>query len=154
MDKNFLTDRITGIILLIFALWYMWQATLLNVPSIAIDTLGPKTFPLFLGGLLAVLSLYLILKPDPNPPWPTDTMAWLKMGLIIVSLVAYGYLIEPLGFIMATTLEMTALAYLFKGSILKALISSLLFSVFLFFLFSYLLSLRLPIGIIFAGLGG
>ena len=153
MKNELLTDRIAGIVLFIFAAWYSWHASTLKSPFLA-DTLGPGTFPLSLGILLGVLSLFLIFKPEKNPKWPTNPAVWLKMGLILVSFVVYAYLIEPLGFILSTGLEMSVLAYLFNGPILKGVVASFIFATFVFLLFDTGLSLSLPTGSVLERLGG
>ena len=82
---NNLSDRVAGVILLLVAIWYGMEATTLET-SILSDNLGPSAFPLLLGILLGIFSLYMIIKPDPNPQWP-DLSAWIRMGLIILSFI-------------------------------------------------------------------
>ncbi|MGB0385792.1 MAG: tripartite tricarboxylate transporter TctB family protein [Ardenticatenaceae bacterium] len=151
--KGYVTDRITGVLLLLFGIWYTWIGSALKAPILG-DVLGPAAFPTLLGVLLCLLSIYLIVRPDPDPDWPTDITIWIKLGLIILSFVAYAYLIKPLGFMLATTLEMIVLSYLFDGPRVKSIIASIVFSVFLFILFNNILALGLPTGEIFKGLGG
>ena len=149
---NNLSDRVAGVILLLVAIWYSAEATTLE-STILTDYLGPSAFPLLLGILLGICSLYLIIKPDPNPQWP-EASAWIRMGLIILSFIVYAYIMEPLGFIIATTFEMVSLSYIFKGPRVKSIVAGLLFSLFLFGLFSYVLDLSLPAGTIFEGMEG
>lgn len=149
---NNLSDRVAGVILLLVAIWYSVEATTLK-SSILSDNLGPSAFPLFLGILLGILSLYMIIKPDVDPQWP-DSSGWIRMGLIILSFIVYAYIMEPLGFIIATTFEMVSLSYVFKGPRVKSVVTGFLFSLFLFGLFSYVLNLSLPTGTIFKTLGG
>lgn len=149
---NNLSDRVAGVILLLVAIWYSIEASTLK-SSILSDNLGPSAFPLFLGILLGILSLYMIIKPDVDPQWP-DRSGWIRMGLIILSFIVYAYIMEPFGFVIATTFEMVSLAYVFKGPRIKSVVTGFLFSLFLFGLFSYVLSLSLPTGTIFESLGG
>ena len=149
---NNLSDRVAGVILLLVAILYSVEATTLE-SSILSDNLGPSAFPLFLGILLGILSLYMIIKPDVDPQWP-DMSGWIRMGLIILSFIIYAYIMEPLGFIVATTFEMVSLSYIFQGPRVKSVVAGFLFSLFLFGLFSYVLSLSLPSGTIFKTLGG
>jgi len=89
-----------------------------------VDNLGPGAFPMLLGIILALCSIYLIVRPDPDPEWP-NAIAWGRMALIILSFVVYAYIMEPLGFIITTTFEMIALGYIFilgKTSDLRFLI--------------------------------
>lgn len=149
---NNLTDRVTGVFLLLFAIWYGYRTTLFKV-SFMVDPVGPRVFPLILAILMAFLSLYLIIKPDPSPVWPSSG-TWLRIGLITLTFITYAYLMVPVGFVLATTFEVTALALIFRGPPLKSLIGAFLLSAALYSLFDTLLDLSLPTGTIFRGLWG
>ncbi len=150
--KSLATDRLAGVVLLLFGAWYAYTASGLT-SSFPTDVLGPGTFPLILGLLLVILSIFLIVKPGPNADWP-EMAGWIKMGLVILSFIIYAYIMEPLGYIIATSLEMIALSLIFKGPPLKTVIASIIFSVLMFVLFKNILDLRLPIGDIFEGFIG
>ena len=147
-----LTDRVTGVLLLLFAIWYGYRTTLFKV-SFMVDPVGPRAFPLILAILMALLSLYLIVKPDPSPVWPSSA-TWLRIGLITLTFVAYAYLMVPIGFVLATAFEVTALALIFRGPLLKSLVGAFVLSAALYGLFDTLLDLSLPTGLIFRGLWG
>lgn len=157
MKKELLTDRIAGIVLLIIAIWYVWEGSKL-VPFMIADNLGPSRFPVILGSLLIILSILLILRPEPINEWPAEQGAWIKMGLIIASILIYAQLIVPLGFLVSTALVMIALALVFGGPPFKVVLSCTAFSIFIFFLFSNVLKLGLPTGTLFepllAAIGG
>ncbi|MEZ4661974.1 MAG: tripartite tricarboxylate transporter TctB family protein [Caldilineaceae bacterium] len=144
--KIHLTDRIAGLFLLIFAVAYTWQASTLK-SSLPADPLGPGAFPLILGILLAICSVWMILRPDPNPTWP-PVASWVQMSIIIGSLVVYANIMRPVGFVIATALEMIVLALIFKGPPVKSLLASLGTALFLYFLFDYGLALNLPNGLL------
>jgi putative tricarboxylic transport membrane protein len=97
---------------------------------------------------MALSSLYLILRPDPSPSWPGRGF-WLPFGLVLLSLVAYAYLLVPLGFMLATSLEMILLSLIFGAKPLQAAIGSISFSVIVYVLFTQALSVPLPTGKIF-----
>ena len=149
---NNLTDRVTGVFLLLFAIWYGYRTTLFKVTFMA-DPVGPRAFPAILAVLMALLSLYLIVKPDPNPVWPAP-ITWLRIGLIILIFIAYAYLLVPIGFVLSTTFVMSALAIMFRGPWLKSIAASLIFSALLYGLFAVVLDLSLPTGLIFRNLMG
>ena len=151
MTSN-LTDRVTGVLLLLFAGWYGYQATTFKV-SFMVDPVGPKAFPLILAGLMALLSLYLIIKPDPSPVWPGKS-TWLKIGLITLTFIIYAYMMVPIGFVLSTTFVVTALALIFQGPPLKSFVGALVLSAALYGLFDTVLDLSLPTGQIFSGLWG
>lgn len=147
-----LTDRVTGVFLLLFAIWYGYRTTLFQVSFMA-DPVGPRAFPLGLAILMGLLSLYLIIKPDPSPVWPSSKV-WIRIGLITLTFIVYAYLMIPIGFVLATTLEIVALALIFRGPLLKSLIGAFLLSAALYGLFVTLLNLSLPTGLMFRGLWG
>jgi len=149
---NNLTDRVTGVFLLLFAMWYGYHTTLFKV-SFMVDPVGPRAFPLILAILMGFLSLYLIIKPDPSPVWP-GSATWIRIGLITLTFIIYAYLMVPIGFVLATTFEVMALALIFRGPPIKSFIGAFLLSSALFGLFDILLDLSLPTGMIFRGLWG
>lgn len=145
LNSKYLTDRIAAIILFLFGGWYVWYASQFESPIVA-DSLGPAAFPVMLGLLMIGLSVVIFFQPDENPNWPTKTTIWLKMAAVIVSFIIYSQIIKPLGFIVATSFEMYALGLLFDAPKIKSLITSIVFSAFLFWLFSNVLKLGLPTG--------
>lgn len=151
MKKELLTDRIAGCVLLGLAIWFIWQGSKLE-PFIMADQLGPSRFPVILGSLLAILSVLLILRPEPTWEWPEEPSAWIKMGLIFASILVYAQLIVPLGFLVSTTLVMIALSLVFGGPPLKAILSCTVFSIAIFYLFSNVLKLGLPTGTVWESL--
>ncbi len=146
-----LSDRIAGVLLLIFASWYGLTARSFNVNFIA-DPVGPKAFPFILAVFMGLSSLYLIFKPDEGPTWPPFSV-WLRIILVVISFVAYAYMLVPLGFILATTLELASLSLIFRGPPLRSLMAALLFSLVMYALFAFGLELGLPTGRIFSFLG-
>lgn len=146
--QKYMSDRVAGVVLLAVAIGYSIIATGLK-PALQMNRspLEPGSFPLLLGILLAICSILLITKPTPDPEWPAPA-AWLKMGLIILTLIFYGILIRPFGFVIATTLEMIGLALLFNGPLVRSILYSALFTVVLYALFNYVLGLGLPKGLL------
>ena len=140
-----MSDRLTGLVLLVLAIAYVVTAG--GYEARISDPLGPSVFPLVLGIPFGVLSLYLIVRPDPEPAW---ARGWplLKQGLAVVAFVAYAYLLEPLGFIVATILGVTALACLLGARPGPAAAAGGVIAVVLFVLFDVLLSLPLPAGLL------
>lgn len=147
-----LNDRIIGVVLILWSVWYMYETTNFR-PGLLVDPVGPRHFPVALGALMALFSIYLLVKPDKNPTWPRPE-GWLRMGLVTLSFIAYAYLLVPVGFIIATTFEMFALGNIFRGPVWKSLIASVLFSIALYVLFDRLLGLSLPTGQLIAPLLG
>jgi putative tricarboxylic transport membrane protein len=137
-------DRVLGIALIGLAAFIAVQAVQLELPF-SYEPVGPKAFPVGLSILLTVLSLVMILRPDPNGQWPHKALA-LKLLLVLALLLAYAVLFTQLGFIASSLLVVTALARLFDATWGKALITGVLMSVIGYFLFTTALGISLPSG--------
>lgn len=142
-----MTDRLIGTFLMVIAAGYAWVTRGYEAGFFS-DPVGPRVFPYLIGGLLGLSGLWLVIKPDPNPSWPPASQ-WLSFGLVLISLVGYAYLLVPLGFILATFLEMSLLSMLFGARWWQALGSALLFSLAVYFLFTEALGVTLPTGRLF-----
>jgi putative tricarboxylic transport membrane protein len=140
-----LSDRLTGLVLLVLSVAYGVAAS--GFQAMIGDPLGPAVFPLVLAIPLAAFSLYLLLRPDPEPDWPRGR-AWFKQALSVAALLAYAYLLEPLGFVLTTLLAVVALACLLGGKPWQAAVAGAIIAVVLFVLFNNLLSLPLPTGVL------
>ncbi|MDO3721586.1 tripartite tricarboxylate transporter TctB family protein [Marinobacter sp. chi1] len=138
-------DRVLGLILLVLALAYGWGAQQWPEPFGGAEEVGPETFPTLLAIVLGLSSLYLMFKPDPDAEWPLGKTA-AELGLAMVILVAYAFLLEPLGFIPATTLAVGALSWRMGAKLLPAFMTGLISAVVVFVIFNYGLSLSLPAG--------
>lgn len=142
-----MSDRILGLILLILSAAYAIGARAMEVGFLS-DPVGPRTFPYLIAAIMGASSLWLILRPDPEPAWPSRGF-WVPFGLALLSLVAYAYLLVPLGFIVTTALEMTLLSMLFGAKPRQAAVGGLSFSVLVYLLFTQVLGVPLPVGRIF-----
>lgn len=140
-----MSDRIAGLVLLVLAVAYGFTAT--GFQAMIGDPLGPSVFPLVLAIPMAVFSLYLLLRPDPEPDWPRG---WplLKQAAALAVFVAYAFLIEPLGFIVTTFLAVIALGWLLGATLGQGALAGFGIAVVLFVLFHYALSLPLPTGVL------
>lgn len=137
------TDRWIALGLLVFALLYALQARTFRAGAFA-DPVGPRAFPLVLAGVMVLASLALVLRPTrERPVWPSRPV-WLSAGLVCGSLIAYGYLLEPLGYLLSTTGVVVVLSLLFGGRPVKSTIAALALVLGLYLAFSSLLGLYLP----------
>ncbi len=144
-----MTDRIVGACL--FALAVAYGMTGRGYTSaFASGPLGPSAFPLLLAGFLGVTSLILIFRPDPGSPLPHG-LALVKQALAVATLVAYAFVLEPVGFIPSTAAAIFVLALQLGATRRNALILGASISVFLFGLFDWVLGLPLPVGLLFGG---
>ena len=88
-----------------------------------------------------------MIKPDPDAEWPLGKSA-LELVVSVVVLLVYALLLEPLGFIIATTLAVGTLSWRMGATPTRAFVSGLLSAVLVFVLFNYGLSLSLPAGLL------
>ncbi len=142
-------DRLAGLALLGLAVWYGVVAS--GFEAAIGDPLGPAAFPIALAVPLALLSLYMILRPDPEPDWARGR-APVRQGLALAAFVAYAYLLEPLGFVVATALGTAVMGLLLGARPWQAGATGVAAAVALFLLFNNLLGLPLPAGVL-GGLG-
>lgn len=144
-----MTDRVTGGLLLVLSLGYAYQARSFDVGFMA-DPIGPKAMPFIIAAFMFLFSLYLVIRPDPEPDWPVRRV-WVNKGLVLLSFVLYAYALVPLGFLLSTTLQVTFLAVMFKGKIWKGLAAAVVASLVLYSIFVLLLGIPLPVGKIWSG---
>jgi putative tricarboxylic transport membrane protein len=64
--------------------------------------MGPAYFPAVLGGLLAVLGLIVLVESLTVDGPPLAKMNFRPLILISAACVVYGYLMKPLGLVLAT----------------------------------------------------
>lgn len=142
-----LGDRILGLGLLVLAVAYGWVAQQWPEPFGGAETVGPETFPTILSVVLVAGSLYLMIKPDPDAQWPLGKSA-LELVISVVVLVVYAMVLEPLGFIIATTLAVGTLSWRMGAAPKRAFLTGLASAIVVFVLFNYGLSLSLPTGLL------
>lgn len=138
-----LSDRVAGTILFVLAIWYWWQAG-----SYAVsfgDPAGPSLFPRVVAVPLALFSLALIFRPDPDPVWLRWPAAVKQIGAVVV-LFAFPMMIEPLGYPVATFAACLPLALILGATWLQATLTSLATGAGLYFLFDGVFGLPLPAG--------
>ncbi|MBW3197324.1 tripartite tricarboxylate transporter TctB family protein [Marinobacter nauticus] len=140
-------DRILGLGLLVLAVAYGWAAQQWPEPFGGAEGVGPETFPTILSVVLVVGSLYLMIEPDPDARWPVGKSA-LELLVSVLVLVVYALLLEPLGFVIATTLAVGTLSWRMGAAPKRAFLTGLGSAVVVLVLFNYGLSLSLPAGLL------
>jgi len=92
------------------------------------------------GGIAALCGLVVMVRPDPDPDWPAmRTVGALAVSVIV--LVAYAYLLKPLGFLIPTAVAAGILSYQISPRAVPAVLTGAGLSVGLFILFKYALGL-------------
>lgn len=139
-------DRICGVLLLVLAVAYGWGATQFPEPFGGAESVGPETFPKVLAVVLALSSLYLIVKPDPDNAWPKGRIV-LELVIAVAVLIAYTLLLQPLGFIISTLLAVGTLCWRMGAAPMRAYMTGAVAGVVVYLLFTYALNLALPLGV-------
>ena len=136
-----MSDRILGLIILGLAILYGWTAG--NYQASFGDPLGPAAFPQMLAAPTALLALFLVLRPDPDPGWVVGNPLVRQLATVAV-LVAYAFFLEDLGYIIATALGAIAMGRLLGAGWVKSAVAGVVLAVALFVTFDTLLGLPLP----------
>ena len=141
MNTGRTSDRLFGLFILIIALAYIASAFQIE-SSFLSDPVGPRAFPIAVGFVAALSALYLIIKPDEDPDWPTSrTFGALAVAALV--LIAYAFLLKPLGFLVPTAIAAGLLSYQISPNAKKAALTGIGLSIGLFVLFRFVLGLSL-----------
>jgi putative tricarboxylic transport membrane protein len=138
------SDRLLGAVALLLALGLVAGAWQIET-GLMLDPLGPRTFPIIIAGVLAIAALYPLLRPDPEPDWPRAGRA-LEIALAVVVMVVYALLLEPAGFIIASTLAVFVLCWRLGGGPLASIAVGIGVALLIYVVFHLILGLSLPRG--------
>ncbi|MGI9332437.1 MAG: tripartite tricarboxylate transporter TctB family protein [Gammaproteobacteria bacterium] len=136
-----MSDRIFGAAMIVVALAYIASATQIETSFLS-DPVGPKTFPIIIGGVAAIGGLLVLVRPVADPNWPGGWTV-VNIAIAVVALVAYAYSLRPFGFLIPTALAAGVLSYQIRPRARAAAVTGLGLSVGLFFIFKYALGLGL-----------
>jgi len=137
-----MTDRLFGLVALFTGLAYVFAANGIQ-SGFLVDPVGPKTFPILVGGVAALCGLLIALKPDtPEPHWP-GVRTLVALLIAVGVLLGYAYALKPLGFLLPTAVAAGVLSYQIRPRPLPALATGIGLSGGLFLLFKYVLGLGL-----------
>ena len=136
-----MSDRIFGLVVLMGALAFIASATQIQTSFLS-GPVGPKAFPMLIGGIAGLCGLVLMIRPDPDPEWAKGrTLIALIVAVLV--LVAYAYALKPLGFIIPTAIAAAILSFQISPRIVAASLAGIGLSVGLFVLFKFALGLSL-----------
>ena len=135
------SDRIFGLVMVTVALGYILSTTQIQTSFLS-DPVGPRTFPYLIGGVTALCGLTVLVRPDPDPEWP-GARTFAALGITVATLVAYAYLLKPLGFLIPTAVVAGILSYQISPRPAQAAAAGIGLSVGLFLIFKYALGLGL-----------
>ena len=143
---------------IVFGILIVWQTTLIRL-SPAYSKVGPRVIPYIVGAGLAIVGAWLAYEAltgrvvagstdseDADLSLPTD---WRCIGLLALALIAYLFLIEPAGFIIASAV-LFAWAAIAMGSrrYARDIVIGILLAAALYLIFNRGLGLSLPAGIL------
>jgi putative tricarboxylic transport membrane protein len=135
------SDRIFGLVAALAALAYVVSATHIQTSFLS-DPVGPRVFPIIIGVIGGVSALFLVLRPDPEPVWPFGRTL-LTLVLAVIVLVAYAYMLKPLGFLLPTAAVAAILSYQISPRARFAAATGISLSIGLFVIFRFALGLGL-----------
>jgi hypothetical protein len=163
--------RVEGLVILLVAAGYLWEAN--NVPEFyqLPDAPGPTTFPYLLGTVFALVGLWLLISPkeliarirdaadagapaqepaaDAGPGWLRGLAGDWHFYTMWVVILCYLWLMPILGFPLATFLLLAAFVYLLGELRWHIVIAfALLSTVAIYVSFKMGLNVRLPLGVI------
>lgn len=143
----------SAIFLLILGIYTCFEARKLEIGGISRP--GPGFFPFWLGSALVVVSLALVIKlgrEKVHQYLPSKGLwkglDWEKILLSLVALLLYGFVLESLGYCIATFLLMSLLfGPIGAQKWWVAIAGSIITSFFSYLLFRLWLQIQLPIGV-------
>ena len=139
-----MSDRLFGIFGLCLAAFYLW-ATSIIPDSFMIDVIGPRAFPYIVGTVLAICSLYFILRPDEEPQWPI-LINLIEIFFAVAVMFAYAWALSRVGFVIATVFATAYLSWRLGTKPLNSLVTGVATSIGIYVVFRMILGLSLAKG--------
>jgi putative tricarboxylic transport membrane protein len=141
-------ERISGLVVFLFALLIFWQGRGLSIGSLHAP--GPGFFPALIAAVLVILSSCLMIRggKGEGEENPVSRPSFIRMLLVFVALVAYFLLLEYLGFVIVSFLLMAFLFFWVGRQRWYVAFSSAVVCIGLsYILFEVLLKSNLPRGV-------
>jgi len=158
-ELSFLGPRIFAVAILAFGLFVLYGTFQISDRE-GLSPSGPRFFPLVVAvGLLVFGALFLISTTLRRDRYLGEKAAaegaatdWPTTGQVVAILAVYAFLLDPLGYIVATALLFPAAAYVLgsrgRRKVLRNLAIGVVLGVLVFFSFTELLGVRLPDGLL------
>ena len=163
-SPHFDTGRIAEFALalgvVILGIIVLWQTREIRITPMN-SRIGPRVIPYVVGSGLVVVGIWFAIEvlrgrasqlsggedsEDADPTLPTE---WSTIGFIAISLVAYLFLIERAGFVIASSVHFFGAAFgMGSRRILRDAVIAVVMSTAIYLLFTRGLSLRLPEGVL------
>lgn len=119
-------DFWSGLMFLVVGAGFAWGALNYSFGSSARP--GPGYFPFGLGAILALLGAFILFEAltiETDDGEPIGTIAWRPMIIIVLSIVAFGFLLPRLGMVVSLPLLILASSladheFSWRGSVINA----------------------------------
>ena len=143
---------VAGLLLAITGALVAWSTSQMRVPPMHAKV-GPQVFPYFAAAALAFLGLCFIVQAlrhgSEKLAADTEHTEWASLTLIIAGFAIEIALIKPLGFILASSLLFLCVSFGFGSRHhVRDVIVALALSTAAYLVFTKLLNLQLPAGIL------
>jgi len=147
--------RAWGLVLLALAIAVLAATTAIRSTE-GYAVTGPRFAPLVVGIFLAVLALLFLARTFVRPDVELAERAarehaeteWAPPLLVVVALLAYAFLLEPLGYIVATALFFPVVAFVLGSrSPVRDVVAGAALGVVLYVAFTQFLGVDLPGGL-------
>jgi putative tricarboxylic transport membrane protein len=139
-----MSDRLFGLAAVMLAGLMTWGASVIEESFIQ-DPLGPKAFPWVIAVVLAITGIFMLLKPDDEPEWPSRAK-FLRIVWSVASMVLYAELLPIVGFVMTTAAVAAFLSWQLGSAIRQAALGGALISGGIYVVFHLVLGLSLARG--------
>ena len=137
-------DRIAGSVLVVSGAAMALEATTFDVAFMT-DPVGPKALPILVAAMMLFAGVRTLVRPRDEVPLPSGPVA-KRMAGAAAAFIAYAAVLPWIGFFLATTLVVAALAGLYRGPVRGSLAAGLSLAAALWLLFVRILALPLPVG--------
>ncbi|GAB3547580.1 tripartite tricarboxylate transporter TctB family protein [Arthrobacter tumbae] len=148
--------RIAAVVILLGAAVVLFDAIRVSING-GFGPQQPGFFPMIVGIGLVGFGLAFLIRATLKPDHALEEQAaaehkdthWRTLWVVVVALVIYAALLDPVGYIIATSVFFVGIAWL-AGSrkIIRDVIIAVLFSAAVYFGFTELLGVRLPGGLL------
>ena len=151
-EENRWAGMSAGLALAALAILIAWNTFHMRIPP-NYARVGPQVFPYVAAGALALVGACLFVqawlgRPD-RVAADTDRTDWLALGAITIGFVFEILFIKRLGFILSSTVLFMAVAFAFGSrKYIRDLVVALILCIGAYLVFTKLLNLQLPPGIL------
>jgi len=139
-----MSDRVFGLFGLALAVFYLW-ATSIIPDSFMTDVVGPRAFPYIVGAVLAICSVYILLRPDAEPDWPILSNL-IEIVFATAVMFLYGWALSKVGFVLGTVFATAYLSWRLGTRPLSALFTGVATAAGIYVVFHLILGLSLAKG--------